>query len=170
MSISAGLSKIIPTKYDDIVFRNVSSNYKALEDIGSVHSGGRWNRKNKYGALYTALNENTAKEELVRIAQRQGLTIFDLAPRDMVKLRIKLNKVLDLTDQDNLNELGIIQEDIMKDDCSKCLEIADAARDLGFEAILSHSATGFGMNLNIFLDKLKSSSSVDEIDRVNFLP
>lgn len=170
MSISANLLKIIPTKYDDIVFRNVSSSYKALDCAGSILSGGRWNKKKQYGALYTALNENTSKEELARVAQRQGLTPSDLAPRDMVKLKVKLNKVLDLTDQKNLNKLGIKQDDITKDDCSKCLEIADAARNLGFEAILSHSATGLGLNLNIFLDKLKSSSKVTEIDRINFLP
>jgi len=69
-----------------------------------------------------------------------------------------LNKTLSL--------LGINKDDLIKDDHTLPLKIADMARKLGYEAIISPSATGVGKNLNIYLDMLREDSSVrvDDID------
>jgi len=45
------------------------------------------------------------------------------------------------------------------------LKIADAARKLRYEAIISPSATGKGKNLNIYLDMLEGNSFVRVADK-----
>lgn len=66
--------------FEAIVYRHVSSQHDPLDSSGSLKAGGRWNPQGEYGVLYTALNEETAKAELERLAERQGLTRGVLQP------------------------------------------------------------------------------------------
>lgn len=160
------LSKVSPKTFKGIVFRNVSQGYNPLNDIGSFNKGGRWNRVKVYGAIYSTLARETCIGELKREAKRRNLDVEDLLPRDIVSLKVRLKKVLDLTDPDILSLLEISQENLILDeDHSLPQKIAHAARKLGYEAILSPSATRKGKNLNIYLDMIHEDSVVEVVKK-----
>lgn len=151
------------------VYRHVSSQYDALDSSGSLKAGGRWNPPGEYGVLYTALDEETAKAELERLAERQGLTLEDLAPRDLVSIGVTLSKVLDLTDEKILRQIGISENEIVGNDISLCLEISRLAHRAGFEAILVPSATKRGSILAVFGDCLRPTSRLEVVGKKRIL-
>ena len=155
--------------FEAVVYRHVSSQYHALDSSGSLKAGGRWNPQGEYGVLYTALNEETAKAELERLAERQGLTLDDLAPRDLVSIEVSVSKVLDLTDNKILAQIGIGENVIVGDDASLCLEISRQARRAGFEAILAPSATRKGAILVVFPDRIRPTSRLEAIRKKKIL-
>ena len=152
-----------------IACRHISSQYEPLDSSGSLKAGGRWNPTGEYGALYSALEEETAIAELHRLAQRQGLNLDDLAPRDLVSIRVSLSKVLDLTDKKILEQIEIEELDIVGNDVSLCLEISRLARAAGFEAILAPSATKKGSVLVVFPDRLRPASRLEVVGKKKFL-
>lgn len=147
--------------FEAVVYRHISSQFDALDSSGSLKAGGRWNPRGEYEVLYTALKEETAKAELERLAERQGLTLDDLAPRDLVSIQVSLSKVIDLTDKKILEQIGINENAIVGNDASLCLEISRLARSAGFEAILAPSATKKGAILALFPDRLQPSSRLE---------
>lgn len=155
--------------FEAVVYRHVSSRYDALDSSGSLKAGGRWNPPGEYGVLYTALDEETAKAELERLAERQGLTLDDLAPRDLVSIEVSVSKALDLTDKRILERIGINENAIVGNDASLCLEISRLARRAGFEAILARSATEKGVILVLFPDRFQPSSQLEVKGKKKFL-
>lgn len=147
--------------FEVTVFRHLPPQYEALDSSGSLRAGGRWNPRGEYGVLYTALDEETAKAELERLAERQGLTLDDFAPRDLVSIEVSLSKVLNLTDDNISEQLGIKESEIVGNDVSLCLEISRLARRAGFEAILAPSATKKGAVLVVFPDCLRPTSRME---------
>lgn len=155
------LSNIKAKSIERIIFRNIRLGYNPINDTGSLKRGGRWNIANRYGALYSSTDRKTCVRELEREAKRRGLEIEDLQPREIVSLKVRIKNVLDLTDHEILSLLGISEEDLISEDYTLTQEISDAARKLGYEAILSPSATGKGKNLNIYLDMLSDDSLIE---------
>jgi len=155
--------------FEAVVYRHLSSQYDALDISGSLKAGGRWNPQGEYGVLYAGLNGETAKAELERLAERQGLTLEDLAPRHLVSIQVSLSKVLDLTNKRTLEQLGISERNLTGNDVSLCLEISRLARRAGFEAILAASATKKGTALVVFSDCLRPSSGLEALDRKKIL-
>ncbi|MFQ5853941.1 MAG: RES family NAD+ phosphorylase, partial [Candidatus Binatia bacterium] len=155
--------------FEAVVYRHVSSEYDALDSSGSLKAGGRWNPPGEYGVLYTALDEETVKAELERLAERQGLTLDDLAPRDLVSIEVSVSKVLDLTDNKTLEQIGVGENEIVGNDVSLCLEISRRARRAIFEAILAPSATGKGPILVIFPDRLRPTSRLQAVRKKKIL-
>ncbi len=152
-----------------IVYRHLSSRYETLDSSGSLKAGGRWNPKGEYGALYTASDEETTIAELHRLAERQGLNLEDLAPRDLVSIQASLSKVLDLTDREILDQIGISKNGIVGNDISLCLEVSRLAHDAGFEAILAPSATKKGPILVVFPDRLRLFSRLEVMGKKRIL-
>ena len=155
--------------FQGTVYRHLSSQHGSLDTSGSLKAGGRWNPKGEFGALYTALTEETALAELQRLAERQGLSLGELAPRDLAAIRVALSRVLDLTDKEILAQLGITQDEIARNDVSLCVEISRAAHTLGFEAILAPSATRRGTVLVVYPELLLPASELEVANRKIFL-
>ena len=139
-----------------LVFRVHYGGLNPLDTKASKKQGGRWNWKNKYGAIYTSLDKKTLRAELYRMVDRRGITAKDLFRWKITVIEIKLKNVLNLTDSNIRKKYGIELSDILSDtkDCiEKCCKIADEARSLGAEAILSPSvANPEGKNFNIYPD------------------
>lgn len=155
------------TKFGGRVFR-IYSRGKAPFDIeGSIEYGGRWNREKRYGALYTSLDKETLKAEFVKAVEARGCGVKDLFSRRKSTIEVRLKKVLDLTVSENRKRFKIKLLDIesdKKESKEKCLLVADMARELGYEAILSPSAANpKGKNLNIYPDKLLKDSHVKTV-------
>jgi RES domain-containing protein len=155
--------------FEGTVYRHLSTQYASLDTSGSIKAGGRWNPRGEFTALYTALTEETALAELQRLAERQALSLDDLAPRDMAAIAVVISKVLDLTDKEILAQLGITEDEIVRNDVSLCHEISRVAQRIGFEAILAPSATRRGTVLVVYTERLLGSSKLEVTDRKRIL-
>jgi RES domain-containing protein len=73
------------------------------------------------------------------------------------RIRVNLNRVLDLTDSTTLSILGLETADLIRDDYQLTNEIGEAAFEQRFQAILAPSATGVDRVLAVFTENLGKS-------------
>ena len=155
----------LPTRpFRGVVHRIYDPDHGFLETIGSYLSGGRWNRKEEYGALYTSNSKDTAIAEALRGSKKRNRKPSDLGRRDHVAIRVRLTRILDLTLPECYSLLGVSPAALLNND-SLCLQVADEARKLGYEALLVPSATGSGTNLVIYQDLLPPGWELEEMER-----
>jgi len=107
--------------------------------------------------VYVGLDVPTVDREYERSMRRAGLPLTKQA-RSLATIRVRLSRVLDLTDDDTLRTLGIDASDIVGDDTTAPRAIGEAASHLGFEAIIAPSAAGDGVVMAIILNNRVSSS------------
>jgi RES domain-containing protein len=123
------------------------------------------NPPGEFGAIYLALEPETAERELRRRASSVGVPVEDLLPRILLAVEVRLSRVLDLTEPDIRKEWGLNEQDLASPAYEACQEVARVARKSGYEAIRFPSATGSGTNLAVFLDRLHPGSRVHPIGR-----
>lgn len=123
--------------------------------------GGRFNPPGEFGAVYLACDPVTAVAELRRRAEQLGIDPAALLPRALLSVDVVVSRVLDLTDARTSAEWGQDAHTLGADDTESCQEVGRAARRAGFEAIRFPSATGEGVNLVAFLDRLHPGSRVE---------
>jgi RES domain-containing protein len=145
------------------VIRHVAPGYRPLSGEGARIHGGRWNPPDSFAVLYTAFDRLTMKAELERAARRQGLLAADFLPRDEVTHAVELQRVLDLVNASNLRAVDLDPGRLASMDWADCQAVGDAAHYVGFEGIMSPSATGAGTILAIFLDRLLLGSILDVV-------
>ena len=154
-------------EFSGLVYRIHATDKDALDAAASKEFGGRWNKANKFGALYASLTKETAQAEHTSQLLKRGLTPGDLSHRLITTIQVHMTQVLDLTDPDRQKEFGITKSELESDEVpgrEKILEVSEKARAQGYEAILSPSARfPNGKNLNIFPDKLSKKSSLKVI-------
>lgn len=132
-------------------FRIVSTKRadEILSTQGSFAYGGRYNPPNEFGALYLGETIQVCKQERKRKSKD-----YLLAPQIIGKVKVSLEKVLDLTDPKILKRLGIRKEDLLHAGDEEIWDltwaIARLAYQSGIEAILAPSVTKAGKNLIIF--------------------
>lgn len=110
------------------------------------------------GAVYISEDPQTAVEELRRRATLAGRRLASFTPRSMFVLEVMLHRILDLVEPDIRGDWGLSEEDLESDEYSPCQEVAAAAAAAGFEAIRWPSATGSGISLAVFFDRLVPGS------------
>ncbi len=164
MDASEAIRRLAARPFQGVVHRIYDPDHGFLETIGSYLSGGRWNRKEKYGALYTSLSKKTAILEILRAAEKRNRKPSELGRRDYVAVRARLARVLDLTQPEFYTFLETSPAAFLSD-TSLCLVVADEARQLGCEGLLVPSATGSGSNLVVYLDLLAPGWELKEIRR-----
>ncbi len=154
-------------EFKGIVFRIHAPDKEALDTSASREYGGRWNRPEKYGVLYTSLTLETAEAEYKTQLQKRGLAADDLFDRSISTIEVRLQRVLDFSDPDRQKEFRISESELESDDDisrKKMLDLADEARAHGYEAIISPSARlRKGKNLNVFMDLLRDKSFIKRI-------
>jgi RES domain-containing protein len=111
--------------------------------------------------VYTALDVATVDLELERTARRAGMTIAMMGPRRLATIRVRLSRVLDLTNADVRAALDVAEADLTGEDPAVPRAIGETAHHLGYEAILAPSATGTGHALAIFLDNRAADSLLE---------
>ncbi len=164
----SNLSKIKPISIEGFFFRAVNKKYKdrILSTKGSEKYGGRYNEPGVSGVLYLSESEEVCKAEIKRKDPHL------LQPYVIGKIKVKLNKVLDLTSEENLKELGLKKEELIKEESEGgykiTRKIAREAFKLKFEALLVPSITGKGNNLVVLLLNIPDSRKpkLNEIHRV----
>ncbi len=147
-----------------VAYRNQAKGFDPRSGEGARRQGGRFNPPHSFPVLYLCLTRPCVVAELTRQAERQGLTVDSLLPRELFEVSADLGKVLDLTDSKTLDALGISPPDLVRDDHRFTQEIGEAAHEHAFQAILSPSATGVDHVLAIFPEKL--AGAVLDVRRV----
>lgn len=148
------LSRVQGTVLTVVAYRNQAKGFDPRSGEGARRFGGRFNRPNSFPVLYLCRTRRCVVAELTRRADRQGLSVDALLPRELYEITADLESVLDLTDIETLEVLGISPPDLVREDLQFTREIGEAAHEHAFQAICSPSATGVDDVLAIFLDQL----------------
>lgn len=125
------------------------------------HYGGRFSPPGEFGAVYVALEPITAIRELVRYSELVGMPVDRMLPRTLLSLQLHVRQVLDLTDNAVCREWGLTSADMTNTSREVCWEIGRAAYRAGYEAIQFRSATGAGVCMAVFKDRLQPGSRLE---------
>ncbi|MGH9896118.1 MAG: RES family NAD+ phosphorylase [bacterium] len=158
------LDELPRERFEGPTCRHIGPGAHPLNTAGAQVQGGRWNPPESFPVLYLALSDETAAAEFYRRAEGENRAPEDLLPRRLQRYELKLEAVLDLTDPEVRDHIGVSEEDIRSEDRRPCQAIGDAAHYVGFEAIRAPSATGTGEVLAVFFDRLKAESDVEPVD------
>lgn len=123
-------------------YRNQAPGFDPRSGEGARRFGGRFNPPHSFPVIYLCTTRPCVVAELTRQVERQGFSIDGFLPRELYRLTASLTRVLDLTDAEVLAALGLVADDLVRDDRSITHEIGEAAHEHDFQAILSPSATG----------------------------
>lgn len=148
------LGQLTGTALSAVAYRNQTKGFDPRSGDGARRLGGRFNPPHSFPVLYLCLTRPCVVAELTRQAERQGLSVEALLPRELFAISADLDKVLDFTETETLDALGIAPPDLVREDHRFTQEIGEAAHGHGFQAIRSPSATGVDNVLAIFPEKL----------------
>lgn len=144
-----------PLRFDGLVWRYIPAWSYPLHAGFLLQAGGRWNRYEEYGCLYTALTRDGALAEYEKVRRLVGLAAAD-DKKDLVSVHVTVQPVLDLTDAAVQRRYGVERAMLTGDDdaaMETCRSIADLARAERYRAIRSPSAALAGaVNLTIDLE------------------
>lgn len=151
------VTRVGARSHEVVGYRHLAPGYSPKSGEGARRLGGRFNPPQSYPVLYLCTTRVCAAAELARLAHRQGLSVEHFLPREVWRVQVNLNKVLDLTDKSVLGTLAIVAEDLIRDDYQLTNEIGEAAYELGFQAVIARSATGVDSVAAIFTENLGES-------------
>jgi RES domain-containing protein len=168
--------------FEGVCFRSVKQRFANQQDIlsaqGSLFTGGRYNLAGAFGILYLACDPHTCLEEVTRTTTAGGFRAAESFPRTFIGIKVRLSKVLDLTNPRMRQRLGISKKLLVTTNWERIQDegreantqaLGRLAKAAGFEAILTPSAAWNGNNLNIFPDNVLSSSALSLVNE-NQLP
>ena len=115
---------------------------------GSYLHGARYNIRGYFGALYTSLSKETARREMARY-----FTVPPIGGFVEASIRLRLNRVVDLTNRKTLRSASIAWEQLIATRFPITQEIGLRAWESGIEAVFAPSAADPAeRNLAVFLD------------------
>lgn len=154
---SESIKKVEPKVFKGRVYRVVGRGLPPLSLEGSLAYGGRYNPPYQFGVLYCGLTKKVCWSEIEKRLEGS----VNQARFKVTVLSVRLNKVLDLTDEGVLSELKIDKKSLIDPvDYGLTRQIAIAARKAGIDAILAPASTGQGNMLAIFSDQLNPQSRI----------
>jgi len=148
------LGQLTGTAVSAVAYRNQAKGFDPRSGDGARRLGGRFNPPHSFPVLYLCLTRLCVAAELTRQAERQSLSVQDLLPRELFEIAADLDKVLDLTDAETLDALGIAPSELVREDHRFTQEIGEAAHEHAYQAIRSPSATGVDHVLAVFPENL----------------
>jgi RES domain-containing protein len=157
------LSGLRGSKLSVTGYRNQAGGFDPRSGEGARRFGGRFNPPASFPVIYLCSSQPCVVAELTRQAQRQGLAVADLLPRELWQITGDLTKVLDLTRPNTLKAIGLRRVDLVRDDLQLTREIGAAAYARGFQAIRSASATGVDDVIAIMPDNLAGTALQPEL-------
>ena len=154
-------------------FRSIDLRYLAtpLSAVGSIRTGGRYNAKGAFEALYIADTQETTLHETNAVFNFNGKIVAKKQPpRVILSIDVTLQYVIDLRDPKVQEKLKITMSDLrapwlLAQEEGRYIvtqDIGDVARACHVEALLYPSATLDGAtNLVIFTDRLRKGSIIE---------
>jgi hypothetical protein len=97
------------------------------------------------------------------LGERQAIGLAELLPRDLYRYTLDLIDVLDLTDPQSLEALGISADLLVQSTWQFTQEVGAAAQRLGIQAVVSSSATAIGSVIGVFPDNLRGADLAPEL-------
>ncbi|MCX5699515.1 MAG: RES family NAD+ phosphorylase [Candidatus Omnitrophica bacterium] len=146
--------EIKPIPLDTSCYRVVSQKYDALNTNGSLLYPGRYN-SGEFLVLYASDSREVCAAELARKAEIRTKFIYKI-----VKLKVKLRKVFDLTNEKNLKALDIQEDNLIGSSWNFTQALASLAYRKGYEALLVPSAAGKGNNIILFPGNFTKDSTI----------
>ena len=117
---------------------------------------GRFNTS-RFGAIYVSREPDTALDEL---RKNNGQLEHPCA---LFVVKLSANRVVDLSNPRERERWQLTKDDLTSDDLSRCREVAEAAVHHGAEVIVWPSATGSGLSLAVFAERLGPESHVEVV-------
>jgi RES domain-containing protein len=122
-----------------IVWHQCSPKRALLDAADPAVTTGRYHRADGPGIWYASSSEDGAWAELFRHHEPGGVSPLEVIRR-IGQARARRLRVLDLTNARVREILDVSERDLIRDDVSVCQQIAEYARDSGFDGILAPSA------------------------------
>lgn len=162
----------LPGKHiDGVWFRHQASNWRySSPGAGARSHGGRWNPAQSFPTLYLAEDDGVAFAELQRLAKKNGISPSDMLPRDLLSYEVDLEDVIDLRSEEAQETVGLGRIGDELAPVTLCQEIGAVANHLGREGVLAPSATGSGLTLAVFIERLGPSSRCQLADTQTWDP
>jgi RES domain-containing protein len=155
-------------------YRAVGTEYANKRDLlsgeGTKRFGGRWTPPGSFAAAHASLDVKTAVAESLGTQQQYGIAVDARLPLTLVAIDVSLQKLIDLTDDTILRELGLTRQRLLRCRWRERMDkgrgaltqaIGCIAFEAGLEALFVPSAQARkGKNLVVFLDNLQKASSL----------
>ncbi|MDP8928478.1 MAG: RES family NAD+ phosphorylase [Actinomycetota bacterium] len=122
--------------------RHLSLAYDPRSGEEARINGGRFDPPDSFPALYLCETRPCAVAELTRLGMRHVVGVEGVLPRVIYRYELQLDRVLDLTDEEVRDHLGVSVQDLTGEDWSLCQTIGTEAHAVGDQAIRTFSATG----------------------------
>lgn len=149
--------------FDGVIVRSVGTKYATARDFlsgaGAARTGGRWNPPG-LPAIYASLDVITATREAYQNFVNFGFPMTAISPRVTAGARATLSKMLDLTDETVLSQIGFSTADLVEEEWQAIQDggeeswtqaIGRGCQQAGFEGLLAVSAQNEdGKNIVIF--------------------
>jgi RES domain-containing protein len=140
--------------YEGPAFRQQSPRHDPLSGEGARIVGGRFNPPQSFAVLYLCTTRSCAVAEYRRFAGRHPIGPGAFLPRTLYRYDVTLTSVLDTTDVAVLAHLELEVAQLVDDDRTMTQHLGEAAFGVGYQAVLSPSATGVDTVLAVFVDNL----------------
>ncbi len=165
----ARIDALPETSFQGDAFRHVAADRHPLSGAGARLHGGRWNPPESFSVLYLALERETTVREFYRLAERQRRAPEDFLPRRMYRYDVTLTALLDLRTSEVRKRLDLSDGELAAEGATRCREIGECAHYCGREGILAPSATGHGIVLAVFFERLRPGSEVRAISSTEWI-
>ncbi len=142
------LDKLDRVPFEGAVWRVVRETRDVLQ---ASPAGARWDPA-LFDVLYTSLQRDGALEEIYFHLSRQP--IFPAIPFQIYRLRVRAQKILNISEMKILEQLGVSSSIFSTLDYVRTQAIGDAAFFLGFDGMMVPSARSTAQNLVIFSDRI----------------
>jgi RES domain-containing protein len=135
-------------------WRHLGPLHDPLSGEGARLNGGRFNPPDSFAGLYLCTTRPCAVAEIRRLGERQAIGVENLLPRVLYRYEIQLERVLDLTAEEDARAVGISRQVLIGPDWSECQALGTIAHALGIQAIRSPSAAGVDDVLAVFVQHI----------------
>jgi RES domain-containing protein len=146
-----------PTSWSGEAYRYTSRGRDPLSGAGARLFGGRWNPRGVYPAVYLAQPLAACVAEFDRMASANGIDALAMLrrPYELHTVTATDLQLLDLREEKALRYVGLTPEDIADDDRTACQAVGHAAWFLQMSGIVAPSATGNGLVIAAFENRLR---------------
>jgi RES domain-containing protein len=175
LRLSNAVKRLLPfaISWSGVGYRSCSPKYANATDIltgvGSQKAGGRYNPLGSFPAVYLSIEPETAFAESFAHIRYYGFELQVALPRTFVAVQLKLQRLLDLTNNVMLKRLKLSRRMLLLHDWRKAQDsgqeavtqtLGKLAHDIGFEGmVVPSSAAKDGKNIIYFPNALHAGSS-----------
>lgn len=145
------VAAVSPTRVHGTFYRHAALN----RDAFAGGDGGRWGEN--FPVIYLGRPPASVTVEAYRhLVEAPGIPAELVQPRRFYTVTVEVDAVLDLTNTDHLDAVGLTAADLRSevDNYTACQRVAAAAHQLELHAILAPSATGLGETLALFRQRV----------------